>query len=62
MITCGNCSDLTWEIFVLRETEKGVLCMSANGETMFLDWEEYHQMIQKRNDRDSRNIYFNRES
>lgn len=62
MITCGNYTDVSWDIYILRETEEGFLCMSPDGETMFLDREEYHQMIQRRKDHGSRNIYTNRES
>jgi hypothetical protein len=57
MITCGNCTDVSWDIYILRETEEGFLCMSPVGETMFLDREEYYQMVQNKKSHVGRNIY-----
>lgn len=56
MVVHTSSSDKPWEIYTLKETDSGFLCMSPDGETAFLTKEEHEKMIQRKI-QDGKHIY-----
>lgn len=48
MITCGDCSNVIWEISILKETPEGYLVMTPNGDTEWLTKDEYINYLNNR--------------
>ena len=46
-----NSSSDIWEITILIESEKGLLCMSPDGDTRFLTHSQYETYLQNRKER-----------
>ena len=51
MITCGDRSEIIWNLTVLKETEDGLLCMSPSGDTQFLTHQEYELYLSNKKER-----------
>jgi hypothetical protein len=63
MVTCGDCSNVIWELSILGEFEDGFLCMSPNGDTQFLSRSEYDLYLKNKSQRHGNgNFYTDSES